>query len=119
MGYTMLDPDIVALLREAYGDGQFGGWVRERNDLMSVWKHEKHGTVVVLVPATQFLKFATLRILMPIGVGGELKTVAECLTLSGSAPIHLLCGYRLIDPRHTSAYKYGRRAERWGVPRGK
>jgi hypothetical protein len=115
----VLSPEIIGLLREAYGNGPFGGWYREprQGPIIDVWKNRRHDTIVVLGYPGGFVRYATVRILMP--VDGELKTVAECLAISGSAPIHLLCGYRLIDPRHTSAYKYGRRAERWGVPRGK
>lgn len=107
----MLSPDVVALLREAYGDGPYGGWYREAalGRWLMVWKNRRHSMVVVLERAGGFSRYATLRILMDIG--GERRMVAECLTVSGQAPIHLLRGYQLIDARHTSSYEYGRLAE--------
>jgi hypothetical protein len=114
----VLDPEIVALLREAYGDGPYGGWyrVRDMGTGLIVWKNRNHSTVIVLEPAAGFSRIATLRILMHIG--GDLRTVAECLTVGGQAPVHLLRGYQLIDARHTSSYRFGQLAERNGVPRG-
>jgi hypothetical protein len=113
----MLSPEIIGLLRDAYGAGPYGGWYREcHSTVMTVWKNRLHDTVVVLVHPGGFVRFATLRILM--NVGGELRTVAECLSLSGQAPVHLLRGYQLIDARHTSSYQQGRFAERRGAVDG-
>lgn len=111
----MLSPEIIGLLRDAYGDGPYGGWYREpdQGPIVIVWKNRRHDTIVVYGRAGGFFPFGTLRILM--NIGGELRTVAECLTLSGHAPVHLLRGYNLIDPRHTSSYEYGRLAERAGA----
>src|SRR5438477_3621107 len=114
----MLSPEIIGLLRDAYGNGPYGGWYREpdQGPIVSVWRNRNHDTVVVLGHPGGFVRYATLRILMPIG--GELRTVAECLSLSGQAPVHLLRGYHLIDARHTSSYQHGRFAERMAVHRG-
>lgn len=111
----MLTPEIIGLLRDAYGDGPYGGWYREpdQGSIVIVWKNRHHDTIIVFGRAGGFVRFGTLRIMM--NIGGEVRTVAECLTLSGQAPIHLLRGYQLIAARHTSAYARGRMDERMGV----
>ena len=108
----MLTPEIIGMLREAYGDGPYGGWYREprRGPITDIWRNRRHDTVVVLGHPGGFVRHTSLRIIMTID--GSPETVAECLTLSGNAPVHLLRGYNRIDARHTNSYQYGRLAER-------
>lgn len=104
----MTGPRLVAVLREALGDGGYGGWHRDRTyprSALKVWKHHNRLTVVVESPP-RGQHAVTLRILEQ--AGDDYTVLADCKVETVSCALLVLRAYCIIDARHTTAYRAGR-----------
>lgn len=110
-GAAVVSRRLMALMREAYGTGDFGGWRRCRefdSDMMIVWRHRSEAEWVVLEPAAKPGRPATLR----IGIrdrDGLWEVAADCKVHSFVAAMKILNAYNIVASRHTASFQQGRR----------
>lgn len=99
----------IAVLREALGDGEFGGWVRDpatRRTLGKAWEH-RAGTERVELEPSAVAGYRNLRILLR-DLPHEPWTVhAHATVRSGLSAILILIAYRLVPRRLGIDYQVG------------
>lgn len=113
----MLNATLIAVLRDTFGAGMYGGWRRDWRastpGRLIVWKHHSGSMRVVLdLPGPQH-RWITIRI-FEVTRGGW-TCLADCKMASRVAVLNLLHAYSLIPAEHTSAYRKGVRDTRQGV----
>lgn len=98
----MVNPRLIAAVRQALGPG---GWTRDRtyrNSHLMVWNHRDGLLTTVLDPGWSGYPWATIRILQV--VNGDQHVTANCLVGSWQQAVDILAAYGILPDHATSGY---------------